>query len=85
VQERNRFANRVQKVLEDTNIKLSSVATDIQGVSAQAILRALLAGQSDVKALTELAKDGYVISKLNWNEPSRARSASTIAGYWPNC
>jgi transposase len=43
VQERNRFANRLQKVLEDTNIKLSSVATDIQGVSAQAILRALLA------------------------------------------
>lgn len=56
MQERNRFANRLQKVLEDTNIKLSSVATDIQGVSAQAILRALLAGQSDVKVLTELAK-----------------------------
>jgi transposase len=56
VLERNRFANRLQKVLEDTNIKLSSVATDIQGVSAQAILRALLSGQSDVKALTGLAK-----------------------------
>lgn len=56
VQERSRFANRLQKVLEDTNIKLSSVATDIQGVSAQAILRALLSGQQDIKTLTGLAK-----------------------------
>ena len=56
VDERNRFANRLQKVLEATNIKLASVATDIQGVSAQAILRALLAGQTDTQALTELAR-----------------------------
>jgi transposase len=56
VQERNRFANRLQKVLEDTNVKLSAVVTDMQGVSAQAILRALLAGQSNVKELAELAK-----------------------------
>lgn len=56
VQERNRFANRLQKVLEDTNLKLSSVATDIQGVSAQAILQALLEGQEDPKVLAELAK-----------------------------
>lgn len=56
VDERNRFANRLQKVLEGTNIKLASVASDIQGVSAQAILRALLSGQSDVQALVELAK-----------------------------
>lgn len=56
VEERNRFANRLQKVLETTNIKLSSVASDMQGLSAQAILRALLEGQDDPKALAELAK-----------------------------
>jgi len=56
VQERNRFASRLQKVLETTNIKLSSVASDIQGVSAQAILRALLAGQADPKVLADLAQ-----------------------------
>lgn len=56
VQERTRFANRLQKVLEDTNIKLMSVARDIQGVSAQAMLRALLAGQEDPKVLADLAK-----------------------------
>jgi transposase len=56
IQERSRFANRLQKVLEDTNIKLSAVATDMQGVSAQAILRALLDGQHDPQALAEMAK-----------------------------
>jgi transposase len=56
VQERNRFTNRLQKVLETTNIKLASVVSDMQGVSAQAILRELLAGKADVKALAELAR-----------------------------
>ena len=36
--------HRLQKVLEDANIKLASVATDVMGVSGRAILRALLAG-----------------------------------------
>lgn len=56
VQERGRFANRLQKVLEDTNIKLSSVVSDIQGVSAQAMLRELLKGQDNPKVLAELAQ-----------------------------
>jgi hypothetical protein len=36
--------HRLQKVLEDANSKLASVATDVMGVSGRAILRALLAG-----------------------------------------
>ena len=56
VQEHSRFANRLHKVLEGTNLKLSSVITDLQGVSAQAILRQLLDGQTDPKTLAELAK-----------------------------
>jgi len=56
MQERARFTNRLQKVLEDANLKLSSVATDLQGVTAQAILRALVAGQEDPKLLAELAR-----------------------------
>jgi transposase len=42
VEERNRVANRLQKVLEDANLKLASVVTNIQGVSAQEMLRALV-------------------------------------------
>ena len=56
VEERSRFANRLQKVLEGTNLKLSSVATKMQGASAQAILHALLDGQTDPKALAALAQ-----------------------------
>ena len=37
---------RIQKVLEDANIKLSSVITDIMGVSGRRILKALIAGET---------------------------------------
>jgi transposase len=56
VEERARLVNRIQKVLEDSNVKLSSVATDITGVSGRAILQALLDGQQDPQALAELAR-----------------------------
>jgi transposase len=54
--ERSREVNRVQKVLEDANLKLSSVATDVMGVSGRAILNELLAGNTDPHLLAELAK-----------------------------
>ena len=49
--ERTRTVNRIHKVLEDANIKLSAVASDIMGVSGQAMLRALVAGQTVPGAL----------------------------------
>ncbi len=49
-------ANRIQKVLEDANIKLGSVATDVLGVSGRDMLRALIAGQEDPVVLAELAR-----------------------------
>jgi transposase len=54
-QDRSRQVNRVAKVLEDANIKLGSVASDILGVSGRAMLDALVAGQTDAAALAELA------------------------------
>ncbi len=56
LQERNRVINRIQKVLEGGNIKLSSVATDVVGVSGRAILEAMVNGVQDPKALAEMAK-----------------------------
>src|SRR5215467_10131978 len=56
VEDRARVVNRLQKVLEDTNIKLGDVATDILGKSARAMLEALLGGQTDPKVLAELAR-----------------------------
>jgi transposase len=49
-------ANRIQKVLEDANIKLASVATDVLGVSGRRMLRALIAGGDDAEALADLAQ-----------------------------
>lgn len=56
VRERAAAANRIQKVLEDANIKLSSVASDVLGASGRAMLRALVDGRTDPAALAELAR-----------------------------
>jgi transposase len=56
IQERVTLINRVQKLLEDANIKLAAVASDIMGVSGRALLAALLAGHNNPQALAELAK-----------------------------
>jgi transposase len=56
VEGRTRTVNRVHKVLEDANIKLASVATDILGVSGRAMLEALIRGQEDPVQLAGLAQ-----------------------------
>ncbi|HSO52787.1 MAG TPA: IS110 family transposase [Actinomycetes bacterium] len=48
--------NRVEKLLEDAQIKLSVVASDIFGVSGRAMLAALVAGERDPKVLAQLAR-----------------------------
>ena len=49
-------ANRIQKVLEDANLKLGSVASDVLGKSGRAMLRALIRGEHDPRKLAELAE-----------------------------
>ena len=56
IQERTAEVNRLQKVLEGANIKLASVASDVSGVSARAILERLVAGSTDVATMADLAK-----------------------------
>jgi transposase len=63
IRERQREANRLHKILEDTGIKLDCVATDILGVSGRAMLEALVAGTTDPGLLAELAK-GRLRAKL---------------------
>ncbi len=56
IQQRADAVNRIQKVLEGANIKLSSVATDVVGASGRAILEAMIQGTDDPKALAALAR-----------------------------
>ena len=56
VAERARLVNRVHKLLEDTNLKLTAVVTDVTGVSARAMLAALLSGETDPETLALLAR-----------------------------
>src|SRR5712691_7855579 len=63
VQQRAQQINRVQKVLETANIKLSSVASDVLGKSGRDMLDALLAGISDAETLADLAR-GRLRAKL---------------------
>jgi transposase len=54
VRERGRHVQRIQKVLEDANIKLSSVVSDVTGLSGRKILVALIEGESDPDRLADL-------------------------------
>jgi transposase len=56
VNERTRSAQRLEKVLQDAGVKLSSVASNILGKSGRAMLDALVAGTTDAALLAELAK-----------------------------
>lgn len=56
VRDRTQVLNRLQKILEDANIKLAAVVSDVNGVSALEMLRRLVGGTTDAKALAELAR-----------------------------
>lgn len=55
VEERARLVNRIHKLLEEANLKLGSVLSDVMGISGTAILRALARGETDRERLVALA------------------------------
>jgi transposase len=61
--DKTRVINRIHKILEDANIKLSAVASDILGVSGRAMLLKLIAGESDPRELASQAR-GQLKKKL---------------------
>lgn len=73
IDERVRETNRLHKLLQSANIKLSSVASDVMGASGRMMLEALLGGSADPDALADLAK-----GKLRKKLPELKESAS-----WP--
>lgn len=63
VRDRAQEVNRLQKVLEDAGVKLTSVISDVMGASGRAMLRALIDGTTDPVVLAELAR-GRMRAKL---------------------
>ncbi len=57
VRERARHILRIQKTLENANLKLASVLTDVLGVTGRGLLEALIAGESNPERLADLAHD----------------------------
>jgi transposase len=62
-QEASRISSRIQKVLEDANVKLASVATNVLGKSGRAMLEDIIAGEDDAEHLASLAL-GHLREKI---------------------
>ena len=85
-EERTREIQRVQRVLEDAGIKLDSVASDVMGKSARAMLEALIAGERDPHVLAELREAPsthetpvlLVSGKTNIHESGHAFEADAV-------
>ena len=76
INERARELNRIQAVLEGSNIKLGSVISDISGKTGMAILHALVEGKTDPEYLSALAK-GKLTEKVEQLQRSLKGSVGT--------
>jgi transposase len=63
IAERTRVVNRIHKVLEDTNVKLTAVVSDVLGKSSLAMLHALLSGETDTAQMAQMA-EGRMRAKI---------------------
>ena len=73
VREKSSHILRVQKTLEDANIKLDSVITDVMGMSGRAMIEALIAGESNPTKLARLANYRLRASQEKLREALRGR------------
>ena len=71
VEEKTRTINRIQKVLEDANIKLASVATDVMGVSGRAMIQRLMEGETDPTSSRIWRSANYAGRFPSWRKPWR--------------
>lgn len=71
VRESVQHVQRLQKVLEDANIKLASVVADVVGVGGRVILKAIIAGETDATKLAALASTRFKASREEITESLR--------------
>jgi len=87
IEERTREKNRVEKLLEGAAIKLSSVVTDLHGVTGRDIMDHLIAGERNPKVLAQLARGRArrKITELEQALEGRSSSLTTTLACWPPC
>jgi transposase len=73
MREHARYVQRIQKVLEDANVKLSSVISDVVGMSGRRILDAIVAGETSPERLASLAHERIEASQSELTEALRGR------------
>jgi len=73
IRERSQVVNRIQKVLEGVNIKLSSVVSDVMGVSGRAMIEAMVAGEEGPEALAGLSKGRLRAKQVTLEEALRGQ------------
>ena len=77
VRERSSHVQRIQKTLEDGNIKLASVLSDVVGQSGRAMLKAMIDGESDPKVLVKLTHSRVAAPRVEIVEALRGRLSKT--------
>ena len=87
IDERSRDKQRAEKLLESAAIKVSSVLTDLHGVTGRDIMDHLIAGERNPNMLAQLARARAAARSPSWNKPSKARSSSPpgTPRCWPPC
>jgi transposase len=73
VREMARHTQRLQKILEDANVKLTQAISDIRGATGRAMLRALIAGETDPERLADLTKGRVKASRAQLVEALHGR------------
>jgi transposase len=73
VREIARHTQRIQKTLEDANVKLTEAISDVLGATGRSILRALIAGETDPTRLADLAKGRLKASRAQLVEVLHGR------------
>ena len=81
--------NRLHKVLETANIKLTSVVSDVWGKSGQSMLKAIMQGESDAQAPAELARGPCAGNSRNckklWKGGSSRITGCCCSRFSPTC
>ncbi len=85
VRERVNLVNRIQKLLESANPKLTSVALDVMGMSGRAMLEALIVGTASPEEIAELAQGGCARNASSGSKPWQEGSQRTSAACRPSC